>query len=363
MRTGDGAHLYDPAVQEAVQRAHYAAGFRSADGYIMPVFVAWLFAPFSLIQFTPAFLIYSVLNLAMMFAVTRALASHVRELPPMVRSTFLAVFTMSIPTVAVVIFGQVDFIIFGAAFAAYVLLRRERYLLAGVAFAFMLFKPQMLAGIIVMLIIGRRWSTLGVLGVLGIPLITVPAMLTSPHTLVSNVAMVGRYSSSNKQLDVSAEMMSNWRGFVVSATGSADIRLWAPGLILIAVVVLVIAIQRWRAAVQAGLPLEQSYALAVLAPLLMSWHVHTQSLVLTFLAVALHLKASFGSGHSERSDQAQRHAIIVLLALYSALFVLWFVATMGFALMVFLLLALFWHTAYRWPVHDEQRLAELPVAA
>ena len=45
VRTGDGARLYDPAVQEAVQRAHYAGGFRSADGYIMPVFVAWLFAP------------------------------------------------------------------------------------------------------------------------------------------------------------------------------------------------------------------------------------------------------------------------------------------------------------------------------
>jgi hypothetical protein len=367
VRTGDGAHLYDPAVQEAVQRAHYAGGFRSADGYIMPVFVAWLFAPFSLIRFTPAFLLYSVFNVGMMFAVARALASYLKELPDMVRTTFLAVFSLSIPTVAVVIFGQVDFITFGAAFAGYVLLRRERYVLAGFAFAFMLFKPQMLVGMILLLIIRRRWSTLAVLGAIGIPLITIPALLTSPHTLISNVAMVSRYSNSNRQLDVNAEMMSNWRGFVVSVTGNADFRVWAPGMVLIALVVLAIAIPRWRSAARAKLPLEQSYALAVLAPLLISWHLHTQSLVLVFLAVALHLKGSFEgrtpSNDDDASQQSRRRAIVMLLTLYSSLFALWFVATIGLALMVFLLLALFWHTAYRWPGREDVRFAELPLAA
>src|SRR5205823_3605805 len=84
VRTGDGARLYDPATQEAVQRAHYAGGFRSADGYVMPVFVAWLFAPFSLIRFTPAFLLYSVLNLAILAALARTLASHLQDVPPTV---------------------------------------------------------------------------------------------------------------------------------------------------------------------------------------------------------------------------------------------------------------------------------------
>ena len=367
VRTGDGARLYDPGMQEAVQRGHYAGGFRSADGYIMPVFAAWLFAPFSLIRFTPAFLLYSVLNLGMLIAVTRALASYLRGLPNMVRTTFLGVFALSIPTVAVIIFGQVDFIMLGAAFAGYVLLRRERYLLAGVALAFMLFKPQMLVGIVLMLAIRQHWSTLGVLGALGIPLVTVPALLTSPNTLISNVGMVSRYSQSNKQLDVNAEMMSNWRGFVVSATGSTDIRLWGSGMIVIALVVLAIAIARWRAAVQMHLPLEQSYALAVLAPLLMSWHLHTQSLVLAFLGIALNLEASFGVETHLRDDderaQEQRRAIVLLLMFYSFLFVLWFIATLGLALMVFLLLALFWHTAYRWPVHENARLTELSLAA
>src|SRR5207244_11447989 len=106
--------------------------------------------------------------------------------------------------------------------------------------------------------IGRRFSTLGVLGAVGIPLITVPALLTSPHTLVSNLGMVSRYSSSNKQLDVNAEMMSNWRGFIVSVTGSADVRLWRPGMLLVALVVLAIAVPRWRAWARAELTLEHS---------------------------------------------------------------------------------------------------------
>jgi hypothetical protein len=364
VRTGDGARLYDPAMQEAVQRAHYAGGFDSVDGYIMPVFVAWMFAPFSLIRFTPSFLLYSVLNLAMLVAVVRMLASHIASLPASVRRTFLMVFTLSIPTVAVVVFGQVDFITFAAAFAGYVLLRRERYVLAGVALTFMLFKPQMLAGIIVMLILARRWSTLGTLAGLGVPLITVPAVLTSPHTLISNVGMVGRYSSSNKQLDVNAEMMSNWRGFIVSVTGNADIRLWAPGMIAIAVVLLAIAVPRWRAAARGELSIEQAYALAVMVPLLMSWHLHTQSLVLAFLAVALHLKASLGPGTLAAHDrEAQTHAIVMLLALYSALFAFWFIATIGVALMVFLVLVGFWHTAYRWPQARAAANPQLALAA
>ena len=44
-------------------------------------------------------------------------------------------------------------------------------------------------------------------------------------------------------------------------------------------------------------------------------------------------------------------------------FALWFAATIGLALMVFLLLALFCHTAYCWPKRQDARLAELPLAA
>ena len=87
-------------------------------------------------------------------------------------------------------------------------------------------------------------------------------------------------------------------------------------------------------------------------------------LVLAFLAVALHLKASFDMGTLSRDDgQSQRRVMVVLLALYTALFALWFAATIGLALMVFLLLALFCHTAYCWPKRQDARLAELPLAA
>ncbi len=349
VRTGDGTRLYDPAMQEAVQRAHYAAGFRAVDGFIMPVFVAWLFAPFSLIRFTPSFLLYSVLNIALGAALAGSLATYLSDLPALVRRTFLFLFALSIPTVAVVLFGQVDFIVFGGLFAAYSLLKRERYALAGVALAFILFKPQMLAGVVLMLLIARRWSTLGALAAVAVPLLTIPALVTSPHTLISNVAQVGRYSSSNRELSVNAELMSNWRGFVVSATGDADMRVWLPGTIVIALAALAIGMTIWRRYARGEASFEHAYAVAVIAPLLMTWHLHTQSLILLFLAIAMELPARFEAGGRSHDREAEWRAVTLMLTLYAALFALWFAATIGLAMMVFLVVAVFSRTAFRWP--------------
>ena len=55
-----------------------------------------------------------------------------------------------------VLFGQVDFIVFAGLFAAYALLKRDRYGLAGLALALVLFKPQMLAGVVLMLLLAYR---------------------------------------------------------------------------------------------------------------------------------------------------------------------------------------------------------------
>src|SRR3990172_12506046 len=58
VRTGRAANLYDPTTLDWAQRRLYPGGFDEAIGYPLPVFVALLFAPLSLIPFTASFFLF-----------------------------------------------------------------------------------------------------------------------------------------------------------------------------------------------------------------------------------------------------------------------------------------------------------------
>lgn len=394
VRTGEGARLYDPGLQELVERAHFAAGFDHYYGYVLPAFAAWMFAPLSLLPFRAATFVWMGCNVALLAIAARMLARELTTAPAAARRTSVAVFVASMPSVAVVLFGQVDLIVMLGAFLSYLLLRRDRDAAAGAALSLMLFKPQMLGGVVLMLIVIRRWRALATLAAIGVPLLTLPALTLGPRTLVDNAGLIGRFPSAGTDMSVNAPLMSNWRGFVVSATGRDDVWLWLPGLALIAVAAIAIAWPRWRRAWRTGASFDQAYALAVMAPLLASPHLHTQSLVLMFVAVALYMRAwsdaridgqrPAGDGRpatSRRGHQVagaplatpsldappacEMEAIVLLLWLFAALFALWFSGAVGLSLMVFLIAAVYWRLAFRWPsrvdpIADDVRLPRHP---
>jgi hypothetical protein len=343
-----GGHgLYDASLQDAVQRALYPGTLDHATGYPLPVFAAWVFAPLSKLPFGAAFLVWGLVNLALLAALAAALARHLAAVPALPRRVFIAAFALSIPAVTDVVFGQVDLFIFAALLGAWLLLRRERMIAAGVVLAAVLLKPQFLLGVVPMLIAWRQWRTLLALAAVGTPLLVVPALITDPHALFDHLALIGRYRAGD-DLQVNAALMSNWRGFMVSATGNGSAWLWAPGTLLIAAAAYTVAWRRWTAA-----PAGQAYALAVMLPLLVSPHLHTQSLVLLFIPLAIFLRDHFAaaSPHS-RAATRQARAAALLLALYAALFVCWLCTATAFAPGVFLVAAIFAALAYRWPTPE-----------
>jgi hypothetical protein len=360
VRSGQGADLYNAAAQEALQRVTFPGIFEEAMGFPLPVFAAWVFAPFSLLPFTPAFLLWMGLNTLLLAALVGVLSSHLAHVPALPRRVFLAVFAFSMPAVTAIIFGQVDLIVFGAFLLAYLLLRAERPVAAGFALSLVLFKPHFLVGVVLMLLVWRQWRVLAALAGIGVPLITVPALLTSPATLAGNLSLLGQYLDQGKGLSVNAELMSNWRGFVTSLTGHHETWLWMPGLALIAAAALAIAVSRWRRGPGDREALGQSYALAVALPLLISPHLHTQSLVLIFIAAAIALRNHFDRAVPSDVDSAK--LVCWMLSLYTAVFALWFVATQGLALMVFLLLFMYWLCAYRWTARPASEIS-LPASA
>ncbi len=355
----DAGSLYDVAAQAAAQRSLYPGTLEHATGYPLPVFAAWLFAPLSALPFSAAYGVWTAINIALLAAIVAVMSRELRDAPALPRRIFLAVFATSMPVVANVVFGQVDFIILAGMLGAWILLRDGRPGWAGVALAAVLLKPQFLVGVVPMLLLARQWRALAALCGIGTALIVIPALLTDPGLLADNVRYVTHYPGAGNDLQVNAAMMSNWRGLVVSVTGDDSAWLWAPGLAFIGLAALALCVSRWRK--DDGVVSPQAYALAVMLPLLVSPHLHTQSLVLLFVPVALALQAQ----RTEPGDRdGSQHVASMLLALHAALFACWMSTALGFAPSVLLMCGLFCAFSLGWPQgHAEAGASQLPEAA
>jgi hypothetical protein len=343
VRTGDGARIYDPAVIESTQRLIYG-GLEQPVAYPLPAFVAWVFAPLSALPFAAAYFLYGMMTAALLAGLLWAIHRQLAGVPRRERWLFTACAALALPSLTSVVSGQVDLLALLGLLAGYALLRGGRHAAAGVALSLVLIKPPLLVGVVLFLLVKRDWRALGALSAAGVPLLVVPALITGPETLIDNLRVIAHLDSGGLAAS-RVGVMANWRGFIVSLTGSGNAVYWAPGFAAIAAAVTAIAVSRWRGA---GGPVafDRGYSLAVLLPLLASPHVHTDNLVVGLLPAALFLRAYFDQGAPLR---ARRRAANATLALFISLFVLPVLAIQGISVTVFLSLACYQAVAFRWP--------------
>jgi len=344
-----GAGLYDARVQAAAQQALYPGEITRATGYPLPVAAAWLFAPLSILPFQAAFALWTGFNIMLAAVLSRAMYRSLGSVPVAPRRMFVATFALSVPMVTNLVFGQVDLLIFGAMLGAHALLRPRREYEAGALLAVVVIKPQFLMGVVPMLLVRRRWRAAAALAACGAAVLVVPALLTSPALLWTNARFVAEsYPGAGDQLQVMAGMMANWRGFMVSITGDDRVATWLPGLAAIGAVAFASAIAVWRRAAASASD-DQSYALAVMLPLVASPHLHTQSLVLMFIPLALLLRARLGASSTVAGAAQVEVAVTILGGLYVLLFACWVMTAVGLSFTVFLLAALYGAMVLSWP--------------
>ncbi len=88
----------------------------------------------------------------------------------------------------------------------------------------------------------------------------------------------------------------------------------------------------------------------MIIPLLVSPHLHTQSLMLLFIPAAIALRGLFPPGdEAARGFERQSTIVALLLAAYAALFAGWLSTALGFAPMALLVAGAFAAVAWRWP--------------
>lgn len=317
VRSGDGGRLYDAGAQAAAQHALF--GDVAVDSFPLPAFTALVFAPLSALSFAQAYLAWLAVNLALLSALAALAWRSLARVDRAARVAFVAGSVISTPVLRVLTGAQVDLFVVAALAGCYALVRTGRPFRGGLLLALALVKPHLLLGALALLAVRRQWRALAGLALAAAPLLA-------------------SYPASSTDHGVAADKMVNLRGLVVGLTGSGDMRLWLPLLAVIAAVCVYAALGVWRSRPAGD---AQSWALAVVLPLICSPHVHAYTLVLLFVAGGLYLLARADAG-----DPLSAEAVLVAVL---ALTAVCFVSLLMMPIAGVAVLALFALFVTRWP--------------
>jgi hypothetical protein len=151
--------LYD---FDALHRAQVALVPESAPELYPPVYppqAALLFAPFSVLSYRQAMLLWSLITIAVFWAIIRSawrpLATHLPD------SMFVFAAAAAFPPFwNLVLYGQITILVLAAFWAGSIALERQKPFLAGLAFGLLLIKPQFAIPIAIVVLACREWAML-----------------------------------------------------------------------------------------------------------------------------------------------------------------------------------------------------------
>jgi hypothetical protein len=354
VRNGAGELLYDGSAQELVQRIAYSPADLGREGtYALPPAVATLLAPLSKLSFDAAYATWMAINLVTLAAILLVLRRHLQGVPPLPRRVFLGIFAVSTPVLTDIALGTTDLFVFAGLFGGYMLMRRDRAMLAGAALSLAMVKPHLLIGVVLMLVIWRQWDTLLAMAGIGTAVLVVPSLVVAGVGGTSDgLALSLRHLGGSVPAD--ATSLASWRAISATITGSDARWLWMPPSLAIAAVTAAMCIERWRASEFGEEPADRSYALAVLLPLAVLPAVGLQSAVLLFIPAVMALRAWFHPGAAQ-DDERQLDVSAAMLALYAGLTAVWLATVFGASLAWLVTLAALWACAQHWPVPEAAR--------
>jgi len=344
IRTGHGRELFDTAAQTATQHRLFPLlwGTENASplpAFVLPAFVAYVFAPLSFLSFSTSYLAWLAMNLSLLAGLLYAVRRYLVGLSRSVRTCWIAGVALASPIVMDVFYGQIDLFVLACLLACLTFLSWRKPAVAGAILALAVAKPQFVLSPLLLLLLKKEWRALASFGLVAAALLGVPLALISPHTLADQMSLLVSYPSTSTDYAVNARYMVNLRGTVTSIDGSAGVWEWALPLAACSMVALVVASRRW-----ARLPSSdpQAWALALALPLIWSPHVHYQSLVFLLAAGTMYVRALSEAGVPPRPSWIA----LVQLSVTG----LWLVSHFyGVGLVSILVIGAFVAFAYVWP--------------
>ncbi|MBN2147174.1 MAG: DUF2029 domain-containing protein, partial [Anaerolineales bacterium] len=152
---GESARLYDFAYQSALEQSIAGPELLDFHAFITPPFLAWLFAPLSMLPYLWSFALWTVISLA-------ALGLSLHWLKPG-RSWRAFLWSLTwFPVFAAITFGQNSLLSLAILSLVFALWRRSRPLIAGLILSLILYKPQLALGVLLLWLLEWRieWKSL-----------------------------------------------------------------------------------------------------------------------------------------------------------------------------------------------------------
>jgi hypothetical protein len=286
VRSGHAAYVYDAAAQLALQK-QISRPVREGGvpiAYMHPPFEALLFAPFAALPYFQAYVAWTLVSLAVLFAVTWRLRS---ELPDLRRTPTLSlVLPLAFyPVINGLGEGQDDILLLSLCAFSFLALRRRAHLTAGVLLAVSLIRPQFALPLLVIVVAGSSLAVamriLAGFLTASLALVAISAasfgwsvLVIYPHAVLA--AENGDYVSR-----ALLPHMPNLHGLIaslVAVPGFATLLIAVPSL-----AVLITAVLAWRR----SRSLDLAFSMAVIAVLLAAYHSFVHDLTLLLLPLLL----------------------------------------------------------------------------
>lgn len=269
VHAGMGKHLYDLGEQVQLRDSM----FRDASPIYFehPPFEALLLAPLASLPFRTAYLVWGLLNVAVVLAfivwLRRYLAWPTEDLG------YVSLWLLFAPVVIAIYQGQSSVIVLGAFAATFIFLKNEHPLLAGAALGIGLFKFQFAAPMAIIFGLRRQWRFVGGFAISAAVLGVFSAIAVGWSGLIDYARLLTRVGSNPHNVSLgSAVDMPTLQGLAYALGGK---HLGSAGLNAV-VALLSLAVLAWVSLKWERRNFDLMFAAAVAASLLSGSHMFTQ---------------------------------------------------------------------------------------
>ncbi len=287
VRQGFGHRLYDVADQ-----THCLSEVRSAGVfYVRPPFESLLFIPLSCFSYRRAYLLWTLTSVLMLVisahlidsltAVSRAITQYTNIRADI--AFLLCIFVTFSPFTTSLMLGQDAALVLLIYTLICVLLVRRRDLGAGLLLGCALFKFQLVLPFAVVLLLRRKWRALVGLSASGALLVLASVAISGRLVLVQYARFLRNPDPSINLLGLYPTYMPNVRGLLSLLLGNFSCTRSITILtITVSCLLVCLAARYWN-----DDNLKLSFAVALLASLLSTYHLHNYDLTLLLLAIPI----------------------------------------------------------------------------
>ncbi len=313
LRTGTDLYNYGA---ELSQQSTLVTPNGYALPFMSPPYTALLFIPFSLVSYWLAYLLFAALNLCLCAITIKIIRTQLPSLNALWRPLTPLLFLSFMPLAVALTLGQLSILLLLLYCSCFAAIQSSKPFLAGIFLSLALIKFQVALPIALLFLLWRQWRFLtGFLtGASALSLLSI--LITGPQAFEAygHSLFFMSHAASNAAGEAKFAMfpaeMPNLYGFFHTLSGGAS---WGMGLTILCSL-LVLA---WAAKQQPSLPL------ALLASILVSYHLYLYDLTLLLLPMTLVFNHNVDSLVRGRQSRAFYASIFLQLGAFWGSF-LWF---------------------------------------